>query len=1476
MKKTHNLYNSIIACLFLLCLWSGPFAVAQNVPTLSITQPSGGVTAVDLPPATANGIPATVKTYTAKVPMQVVPNDNSSPAIVSKTTVYNDGLNRPIQTVQHNIGYLNGEAVNKVQPTDTRFQVDALSYLPYPNKSSAYQPNMFTNQRDYYYGKFPGEYYTAAAKEIILSDANQRSVKAMLPGKSQVGQSRGIVTKQITNGPNDLRMWITLPNGEPNGSVNYPAGSVFGEQVTDSTGAEVITYKNKDGQIVCQRVLAERNPNPVYMYTYYAYDDAGRLRWILPHKAVVVSLGTLSQEVKDNLCFQYMYDEKGRMVEKKMPGKAVEAFIYDKRDRLVFYRDGMLKAKNQWRFTLYDPLDRPTVMGVAADPISRIDLNNYVYDANPFTPNDILYYVKNYGLWNAYPQSMNGAYIHSYTYYDNYTKADMSGGYWATYQNNLQFSEWQNIPGVEVPSRSKREGGRITGNKMRILTAPGANAAETGDWRQNVYYYDDKGRIIYTVTEDTYSNNILRRQYVGNAYDFTDKCLISKHISSNSHSGDGIIERTELYRSEYDPVTGYLIKTSRKGGASPWSTSALYAYDELGRVKRKVIGNYGEVQDLEYNIRGQLLGINGVYAETGNKEGESRSFGQLLRYDYGFTQPKFDGTISGMAWRGSSTANNVAMAYGYSYDLSGRLKQADFRLRDAGVWGNNLADYSVSNLTYDGNGNIKTMTQKATKTGVGIITMDNLSYLYEGTSESSNRLQRVSDAITNTGTYGLGDFQDGNTGTTDYTYDSNGNLTSDLNKGISSVTYTDQDKPQIITFTNGNQITYTYDAEGNKVQEIIKTGSVLKTIDYVSNYVYENYKLKFVNTPEGRSIPSIAGPEEKDEYFVKDYLGNIRSVIDVYTYPIKQYLATYEIASAGLEGLFFDYHNEVRDNNPNSPAPSDLMSGRLNGLDPNRRIGTALLLKVMAGDQVQMDVNTFFDGYDRNSENPVSVGTMMNSIINTLSAGVGGWPDAGEYHNPILAKDLFSSTNYINTYDAIKQGITNSDLPRAYLNYILFDENMNIVSEMSGAFQATGDGSWATIGTTSALTIPTNGFLSVYLSNESQNIACANCSDVYFDQLSVRISEGKLKEEAHYYPHGLPIAGMGSAASDFTENRKRYQGNDYTKEFGLHWMDFHNRQYDPQIGRFLSVDPLGEKVPGMSPFTSMNNNPVSLVDPNGLLAWTAVSMDFENQIQTMGWLSDVFGAANFRLGYFGQIEIINPIDAWKSVFEFMKEGRGGADGANFLLMGALAQDILLNIDNPNFNIFVGYANNRFFGREEGFDAKNRNRLMANNLPRGLGKFDLQSEIFWAGFNEAFLDIFPLVGEVNMGLKYFGFESLLGNKVDYSGMNALEAFFPVKINKINVGLKYTKSNLRLGQQMHKAYKVEDLVPGVAMKEFRKIGGIRPDFVDLSTKTIYELKPFNPRAIRQGEKQLQNYKTILENEYGGTWKTVLDTY
>ena len=83
--------------------------------------------------------------------------------------------------------------------------------------------------------------------------------------------------------------------------------------------------------------------------------------------------------------------------------------------------------------------------------------------------------------------------------------------------------------------------------------------------------------------------------------------------------------------------------------------------------------------------------------------------------------------------------------------------------------------------------------------------------------------------------------------------------------------------------------------------------------------------------------------------------------------------------------------------------------------------------------------------------------------------------------------------------------------------------------------------------------------------------------------------------------------------------------------------------------------------------------------------------------------------------------------------------------------------------------------------------------------------------------------------------------------------------------------FTKSSASLGTKIHKGYKATRDFPKIG-KEFREIKGIRPDYIDFSTKTIYELKPMNPRGVRSGIRQLQKYNKAL----GGGYKLRLELY
>lgn len=106
----------------------------------------------------------------------------------------------------------------------------------------------------------------------------------------------------------------------------------------------------------------------------------------------------------------------------------------------------------------------------------------------------------------------------------------------------------------------------------------------------------------------------------------------------------------------------------------------------------------------------------------------------------------------------------------------------------------------------------------------------------------------------------------------DYTYDANGNLTKVLNKNITDIQYNVLNLPNKVTFGNGNSVSYTYAADGRKLQTVHKINGIITTTGYVGNMIYENGTLK-------RTLVD-GGYYDNDEYYfyLKDYLGNNRVV----------------------------------------------------------------------------------------------------------------------------------------------------------------------------------------------------------------------------------------------------------------------------------------------------------------------------------------------------------------------------------------------------------------------------------------------------------------------------------------------------------------------------------------------------------------------------------------------------------------------
>jgi len=820
------------------------------------------------------------------------------------------------------------------------------------------------------------------------------------------------------------------------------------------------------------------------------------------------------------------------------------------------------------------------------------------------------------------------------TFYDNYNwisaeGSGLSASFISTYASNTSYFytvDNATFPYPQVVAASTLTTGLTTGTKTLGLTS--------GAYLFDVNFYDDHYRVIQTQATN-YSGG---KDTVTNQYGFTGHVL--RTLLGHGKSGSNPQSYLVLTKTGYD-AAGRVIQVNKKIGISPEVAVSVSQYDEMGQLKQKNLGqtrvslnqNTYTSTPLDslkyaYNIRGWLRGINKDYANAVG--GANNWFGMELNYDFGFNQVQLNGNISGTKWR--NNGDGAQRAYGFSYDPANRLNRGDFTQNAGGSTWNTSAniDFSLRNLTYDYNGNIQSMSQKGVKLNSSVL-IDSLLYGYNG---NSNQLNYVTDKQNDT-TAHLGDFTEKNSNTSqDYTYDGNGNMTIDNNKGITAISYNFLNLPQLITIAGKGTIAYNYDAAGIKWQKITTDNTVspakITTTSYLGNFLYQNDTLQFAQQEEGRARPKVPGKTDTVyyDYFERDHLGDTRVVLtdeqEQNTYPA----ATLENnnTSMGVESSYYTINmadtfstsrisgftgngaNIYYNNNGNPPYNSNPSSNtsaqnmimyRLNG-NTGDKSGLGITLKVMSGDVVDVYGKSY---YHLNTGQTPTNTYLISSAINSFIGALAGTPAIAGSGKGATATALEGSSAFTGLLSGwLNTGVPNpgGTIPRAYINWILFDDQFNAISAGSG-YDGVSTATDLLKSHHRTVSIGKNGFLYVYCSNES-NV------DVFFDNLQVIHTRGPLLETTDYYPFGLTMAGISDKAvkGNYAENKYKYnkgselQNKEFSDGSGLEIYTTQLRNLDPQLGRWWQIDSKPDYSESL--YAAMGNNPISKNDPLGDVA----------------------------------------------------------------------------------------------------------------------------------------------------------------------------------------------------------------------------------------------------------------------------------
>ena len=704
--------------------------------------------------------------------------------------------------------------------------------VPTPSQSGAYiHESVLQNAYNSFYGDDEVHYTQLGYNDYGTLELNFEQG----PGLGWRGHpTRYNIHTCDTTGIYSCRVIMAEPNGEVVMKGMYPIGALQVNETKDADGLRIITFTNRNGRTVLQRIVsADERHNAD---TRWVYDSRGDLICTISPQGMAelegVS-GIVSSDVLAKFANCYRYDLWHRIIERSIAGCEKVEYVYNKMGQPILSRDGEQRKNGTWRAVKYDGKHRPILEGILQSTLSREALQMQFGDmlfTEYFTGN------QNNIEWELlYSNTLVGGFTpYRAWYYDDYAFCD----------------------NTHIPAQSGYEIGDGTSTLGRCT---GTAEIVDGTVWLTATHYDYQGLTKSQCMVDIFG----QQGRVADYYRHDFRGNVVAHLQVVDELEENRV--TETHRAEWRYTLDHTDRVSHTalsvdgGTFTPILTTE---FDGLGRVKKLAIGlaavHYG------YNVRSNITGIN------------SDVFSQTLYYG---SNPEVTdyATYTGQVVASTTqypTAQDKAHSTYYRYNWLGHLSSAQaYSLRQSETFETDL-NANVIGLKREYKGE----------------TIQDASLNMNG-----NQTAVVYDMSL---PYYQGEVPQFQMGIYNRHYDADGRLISDDTRNIARITYYPyQNLPKLVRFADGSSVVNSYSPSGTLMQRNFITRYV-KTVTRVDRRTGDTtvveratslterrlYRGSFERQGSKWLLHTGVGhydlTEGKHYYYIKDNLGSTVAVVD--------------------------------------------------------------------------------------------------------------------------------------------------------------------------------------------------------------------------------------------------------------------------------------------------------------------------------------------------------------------------------------------------------------------------------------------------------------------------------------------------------------------------------------------------------------------------------------------------------------------